>query len=1228
MKIKKSLLSVITAVLCILSMAMPVSAAGTSRITFNNVKNTNPDLYITKQVRNADDRYEMPDDRFSFVLKLDGNLAAEKEYRVFNEDGQEVFKYADGESTEDKSNKERFLTSRSGNFTLLGGQTARFEYVGEGVQYEVTESETKGWTQVTPAAGVSLKGTVAAEGSTATFVNEYQPSVPAAQTAQLKVVKNISFPAGYEMPEAASDAVFSYTVTVAGKAYAGQPYTVTDNTTGSTVSEGVTDADGGFTLPGNCTATFEEVTTEQDYEIRETPADGWRVAGSDTRRGAVKAPATTEYYTNVQASFLVSKSVRGEAPEGESFTFTLLNNRNNVWAGARYYLYNSGGALADQDLRQTGEDGKFTLEPGQAALFVGIPAGTAYHVREDAAAGYIQRVPVTADGYRDKVVTDSVEELTFVNEKEETKGLLTVTKKVDSENGDQPLTSDEFTFTLAKEAGDGTYAPVENAVYAVAEGSSESTYKTDAKGTFTLKANQTARFRDLEKGTYQVTETVAKDGEYTISENDAVKEGELGADGLNIEFVNQYRPIVLTDLKIQKTDADGNVLEGAKFGLSMSSQMTDPAYAAESDANGTIVFQDLKLGTYYLKELSAPDEYLVSDKVTEIELSRVNREDGFKLTVDGKEYGTDESGEIYFTQDSEDTQTVHLTIENKKKADITYEYGNGEHPDVDLPEPDSVEQGTTGFEPEDPEADEDYTFDGWFYDPEGTEPFDPEKPVDGDTTLYGKWTPQTVTVSYEWADPENVPSDAELPADQPVRKGQPYTAERMETKENWVFKGWFTDPECTVPFADGMELNGDITLYGKWERTDFVITAVDLTAYTGGDSIDGDSFPAPRYIVSAAEGVDITGYTFRTVDGQEFTVEETGKEILIPELHENYVYTAIDEGMEDDSLAGIYSIENSNGPVQAVDEEGNETAVSYAAGRLTVRHVSDHEVALNELESITTDVVSTDPEAPVKTPTAVIEEGSEIKTNGIESLGVVGTEDEPANIALLHDHLLGTREGDNSRQALLEGRAMELLGEGSRKEDYNFQMTYLDLVNTNDGNVWVSSSKGSTVYLPYPEGTDKDTDFLLVHYQGLHREYGIGKVPDVEVSVANSVLESVKFEKTDAGIRFFIPESGFSPFALVWAKSGDVPGGTDEIPDGTDETPGETPGKPLNPTIKPGETVKPAPQPAYTPTTNQEKAAVKTGDSTDIILWAVISAAALAVIAAGAVVYRRRRSGR
>lgn len=1197
MKIKKRLLSVITAVLCILSMTMPVSAAGTSRITFNNVKNTNPDLYITKQVRNADDRYEMPDDRFSFVLKLDGNLAAEKEYRVFNEDGQEVFKYADGESTEDKSNKERFLTSRSGNFTLLGGQTARFEYVGEGVQYEVTESETKGWTQVTPAAGVSLKGTVAAEGSTATFVNEYQPSVPAAQTAQLKVVKNISFPAGYEMPEAASGAVFSYTVTVAGKAYAGQPYTVTDNTTGSTVSEGVTDADGGFTLPGNCTATFEEVTTEQDYEIRETPADGWRVAGSDTRRGAVKAPATTEYYTNVQASFLVSKSVRGEASADDVFSFTLMDNRNREWAGAQYYLYNMDGTLVDQTLCATDANGKFTLASGQAALFIGIPAGTAYQVREDAAAGYVQRVPVNAEGYRDMVVTDSVEGLTFVNEKEETRGQLTVTKRVVSTNGDQPLSGDEFHFILKE--GDGT--PVSGAVYAIAEGSSESTYKTGDDGSFTLKANQTARFRDLAAGEYQAEEVLEADGEYANTDN--VQAGTLGAEGLALVFTNSYTPKVLTDIHIRKTDVEGTALEGAEFALYTNADLEDPIAEAATDKDGEITFAGLKLGTYYLKETAAPEGYLAAEEALEIGLSRVNREDGFRLTVDGQEYGEGQSGDIYFTQDSEDTQTVYLTIENKEKAEITYEFGNGEHPDIELPEPDNVEKGTTGFQPEDPEEDEDFDFDGWYYDEECTDPYDPSKPIDEDITLHGKWTPKTVTVTYEWADPGEKPDGVEIPEAQTVRKNRPYTAVHMTTVENWIFKGWYTDKECTEKYTDGTVLNDNITLYGRWEETDFVITAADLTAYTGGDSLDGDSFPTARYIVGAADGIDITEYTFRTADGREFTVEELETETVIPELQENYIYAATDEDAADDSLAGIYEIEAVNTPVTAEDGEGNEVNVTYVPGQLIVRHVSDEEAALEELHTLTTDVVSVEPSQPVETPTAVIAEGSVIRTNGRDELGLLGTEVAGADIALFHDAILGEADGDTSRSELLKKRAMEVIGEGEI-DDYNIELVYLDLVNTNDGNVWVSSSEGSTVYLPYPEGTDQDTDFVLIHYQGLHREYGIGVVPDIETSVANAVLENVKIEKTDAGIRFFIPESGFSPFGLVWAKdSGDTP---------------------LDPDVKPGDTTGPVNDDISTPTVNQ--GVVRTGDVADVWPWA--AAAAAAAFAAGTAVYRRRRSGR
>ena len=1192
MKVKKRLLSVITAVLCILSMVMPVSAADVPRVTFDNSKNTTPDLYITKQVRSADDRYEMPDTEFGFVLKLNGALAREKQYRVFDEDGQEVFNYDDTTGT---NVKVPFETTRSGNFTLLGGQTARFEYVGEGVQYEVTEDEAEGWTQVTPAAGVSLKGTVAAEGTTATFVNEYQPSSAAAQTAQLKVVKNISFPAGYELPEAAADDEFSYTLTLAGKPYASQPYTVTDNATGNAVSEGVTDADGRFTLPGNCTATFKEVTTEQDYEITEDPAEGWRVVGSDTRRGAVKAPATTEYYTNVQASFLVSKSVRGGDPADDGFIFTLMDNRSREWAGAQYYLYNADGTLADQTLRATDAKGAFALKSGQAALFVGIPSGTAYQVREDAAAGYIQRVPVNAEGYRDMVVTDSVEELTFVNEKEEDPGRLTVTKRVASTNGDQPLSGDVFNFILTTDDG----VPVSGAVYAIAEGSGESTYETGKDGSFSLKANQTARFRDLPEDGYKVKEVLDADGEYANEQSEQT--GALGPDGLALVFTNSYTPKVLTDIHIMKTDTEGKALEGAKFALYTNAELEDPIAEETTDNGGEITFTGLKLGTYYLKETEAPEGYLTAEKAMKIELSRVNREEGFKLKVDGQEYGEGGDGAVYFEQDGEDTQTVYLTIENKEKADIRYNFGNSSHPEITLPETDSVEKGTTGFDPADPADHDDYIFDGWYYDPDYEEAYDPDKPIDEDLDLYGKWTRKTVTVTYEWADPEQAPDGQNPPEEEIVYKNEAYTAQGMTTVENWIFKGWYTDKECTSKYVDGTYLQSDLVLYGKWEQTDFVITAANLTAYTGGDSLNGDSFPTARYVVGAAEGIDITEYTFRTADGQEFEVAELGTEMTIPELQENYIYAATDEDLEDDSLAGIYDIEAVNAPVTAVDGEGNEVNVTYVSGQLIVRHVSDEEAALEELHTLTTPVVSTEPSRPVETPTAVIEEGSLIRTNGRDELGLLGTEDEGASIALFHDAILGEADGDTSRSEMLRNRAMELIREGSI-DDYNIELVYLDLVNTNDGNVWVSSSKGSTVYLPYPEGTDRNTDFGLIHYKGLHREYGIGRVQDVVTEIAEAELEAVKIEKTDEGIRFFIPESGFSPFGLVWAKdSGDVP-------------------------VKPGDATTPDDGQIATPTTNQ--GIVRTGDDTAVWPWVAAAAAAAAVIAAGIAVYRRRRTGR
>ena len=117
-----------------------IQAEETTRMTFTNEENKTPDLFITKHVESADDRYEVPKDvAFKFVLKLNGKLANKEQYRVFNENGDEVYNHQDGTISSETTNKIPVMTDRNGNFTLYGGYTAKFEYVGNGVSYEILE---------------------------------------------------------------------------------------------------------------------------------------------------------------------------------------------------------------------------------------------------------------------------------------------------------------------------------------------------------------------------------------------------------------------------------------------------------------------------------------------------------------------------------------------------------------------------------------------------------------------------------------------------------------------------------------------------------------------------------------------------------------------------------------------------------------------------------------------------------------------------------------------------------------------------------------------------------------------------------------------------------------------------------------------------------------------------------------------------------------------------------
>ena len=163
-------------------------------------------------------------------------------------------------------------------------------------------------------------------------------------------------------------------------------------------------------------------------------------------------------------------------------------------------------------------------------------------------------------------------------------------------------------------------------------------------------------------------------------------------------------------------------------------------------------------------------------------------------------------------------------------------------------------------------------------------------------------------------------------------------------------------------------------------------------------------------------------------------------------------------------------------------------------------------------------------------------------TNGDEQRAAA-TEDD---IRLLVDDV---KDQDN-RISLLEDKAFNatygMTVEEAEAQGYDSQLKYLDLVDTGNGNAWVESATGTYVYWPYPEGTDKNTEFTLRHFVGLDRETQYDGADAVADAITDAKMEDenyLQMEKTDEGIRFFTTgKLAFSPFILMW-KTDDGNGG-------------------------------------------------------------------------------------
>ncbi|WP_417228662.1 hypothetical protein [Thermophilibacter sp.] len=345
------------------------------------------------------------------------------------------------------------------------------------------------------------------------------------------------------------------------------------------------------------------------------------------------------------------------------------------------------------------------------------------------------------------------------------------------------------------------------------------------------------------------------------------------------------------------------------------------------------------------------------------------------------------------------------------------------------------------------------------------------------------------------------------------------------------------------------------------EDPTLTLEVLDMTAYTGGDSHDSDPFPAPRYrarmnaqLEALLGSQDITDLQLTNADGEQVALFEVADGVYVaPALDEQYVYTGLNpegrgarSGAPDDADAGTYTVSlaaDEKLEVGAVSSQPVE--VSVVPGTLTVRYVNDAEDVASGRAEVTTPVISADQLAGSDASTfrAVLDGSAVLTTNNRPELGLVGTGNTAATAApaLLADDLLLADDG-SSREPVMRERAESYLeGQGISAARRSWDFQYLDLVNANDGNAWIASSIGADVYWPYPEGTDENTKFTLVHYSGLYREYGINGVDEIDDALAATELSTVSVENTPYGIKFHVDTNGYGPFALSWVSGTDGP---------------------------------------------------------------------------------------
>lgn len=461
-----------------------------------------------------------------------------------------------------------------------------------------------------------------------------------------------------------------------------------------------------------------------------------------------------------------------------------------------------------------------------------------------------------------------------------------------------------------------------------------------------------------------------------------------------------------------------------------------------------------------------------------------------------------------------------------------------------------------------------------------------------------------------------------------------------------------TNCTCLKAAHDAVTLvrPADITIYMGGDGYKGVVTDEDGNVLEGTNQTNS-GLPEPGFyitlpddintalkqagIATDGEGADLSKYLkiYTTSDDRSWNLQPYGK--TYSGAYDRYIYRIVPAKDGQDKVRLEFTDENGNlhisdtfqpdtegslfqqydmnlyaGEVNlnnvridiTIPDENDEASTIYTctmkneSGKLKIRYVT------GDQDSVVTPVADTieNVEQEDGKAYAVVESDTRYLINGSE----IDVTDEAAPSLLFDDVVDSKDTGENEDYGTqLKNHALTQIG--TELQDPDYQAKYLDLVDANNGNVWLTADKPVTVYWPYPEGTDENTQFYLVHFKGMNREMDNDAISE---AIEKAEVETLEIISTDEhGISF--QTDSFSPFVLVWER----PAHHDNPGTGTEQP---------QPTQTPKPTVAPAP--TATPVAVTTGTIPQTGDTMPVgLLGGVTVLAAAALVAL--VVLRKRK---